>query len=75
MNQREVNSLLASSVPVSAGATCPFCREKYFDLPGLKLHILAGHCQEWDQIELPKPSPLATEERCECGGWQGEEKK
>lgn len=35
---------------------CPFCDEPDFDLVGLKHHLLAGHCDVFDEIDtLDRP--------------------
>lgn len=35
---------------------CPFCDEPDFDLAGLKHHLLAGHCDVFDEIDrLDRP--------------------
>lgn len=30
---------------------CPFCKEKDFDLIGLKHHIKCGHCDVFESLE------------------------
>jgi hypothetical protein len=37
---------------------CPFCKEKGFDLPGLKRHFVSGWCPVYEQTEL---SPTLAE--------------
>jgi hypothetical protein len=32
---------------------CPFCGEKDFDRWGLKLHLEAGHCDEYSKVHCP----------------------
>lgn len=32
-------------------SACPFCGERDFDLPGLKLHINAGWCEQFNDTE------------------------
>jgi hypothetical protein len=31
---------------------CPFCGEAEFDAVGLKIHLLAGHCNEFDAVPV-----------------------
>ena len=31
---------------------CPFCKEKDFDLPGLKYHFVMGYCEIYSGIDL-----------------------
>ena len=33
---------------------CPFCKETEFDLIGLKLHINNGHCDKFNDLEVPR---------------------
>jgi len=33
---------------------CPFCQAKDFDLIGLKIHFVRGHCEAYNKTELPK---------------------
>lgn len=39
---------------------CPWCGESGFDLIGLKLHILNGNCDSYEQIEVV-PGPFGLE--------------
>lgn len=32
--------------------TCPFCNETDFDFIGLKLHIVNGHCDKFNETPL-----------------------
>lgn len=33
---------------------CPFCKEKDFDLPGLKYHFVMGYCEVYGRIDLAR---------------------
>ncbi len=33
---------------------CPFCNEDDFDLIGLKIHFLRGHCEVFEQTISPE---------------------
>lgn len=35
----------------SQDIVCPFCQEGDFDLIGLKIHFLRGHCDEFNTTE------------------------
>lgn len=38
---------------------CPFCHEKDFDLVGLRLHLVQGHCDIYE--EMPTVNPVRTQ--------------
>jgi hypothetical protein len=33
--------------------SCPFCGEDDFDLIGLKMHLIRGWCEAFDNLKLP----------------------
>lgn len=33
---------------------CPFCKETDFDLIGLKIHLSSGHCNKYEETEIPE---------------------
>jgi hypothetical protein len=39
---------------VNEDITCPFCGETGFDLLGLKLHLLRGHCDVFEVLTYPE---------------------
>ena len=34
--------------------SCPFCKEKDFDLSGLKLHFEKGYCDIYNEVDIVK---------------------
>jgi hypothetical protein len=34
---------------------CPFCKERDFDLVGLKIHLTNGHCEEFNSLSVSLP--------------------
>jgi hypothetical protein len=36
----------------SSDVICPFCKEKDFDLIGLKGHLMQGDCEVFNRIEI-----------------------
>jgi hypothetical protein len=34
---------------------CPFCGETDFEATGLKIHLLAGHCKEFNAVSTDVP--------------------
>jgi hypothetical protein len=36
---------------------CPFCHDSDFDLIGLKIHLVSGHCEELEKITLVQRIP------------------
>lgn len=43
--------------------TCPFCSEDDFDLIGLKIHLINGHCNAYNTLSVVQKQ----EKRCDCG--------
>lgn len=43
--------------------TCPFCQDPDFDLPGLKAHLLRGHCEAFSSTEAPTRFVFDSSER------------
>jgi hypothetical protein len=39
---------------------CPFCGETNFDATGLKIHLLAGHCKEFNAVSTDVPRTRET---------------
>ena len=46
---------------------CPFCQEDDFDQEGLKLHLLAGWCESFENIPQRKPYMIERLERLKKG--------
>lgn len=40
---------------------CPFCNEDDFDIIGLKIHLLAGHCKVFDNVHINWKQPQNAE--------------
>lgn len=45
--------------------TCPFCGECGFDDVGLKMHLLVGWCEPFDEIPQPRSAEDTKESRGE----------
>lgn len=41
--------------------SCPFCKEPDFDLVGLKIHLLSGHCEPMMKLSFDRPKKAAWE--------------
>lgn len=37
------------------GLACPWCKDINFDAVGLKLHIINGHCDEFNELSVSLP--------------------
>lgn len=44
---------------------CPFCGETDFDATGLKIHLLAGHCDKFNavSVDIPRTREVKTTSR------------
>lgn len=38
------------------GIACPFCKESGFDEVGLKIHLIAGHCEPFKALSASLPT-------------------
>ncbi len=45
---------------------CPFCGESDFDLEGLKIHLVRGWCEPFEQLGR-KPAPLPSHQSVDAG--------
>lgn len=51
---REMRSIPEGGMDKKTNLTCPFCGETDFDKVGLKIHIINGWCEEFENTEVPE---------------------